>query len=77
MAKVQNHRVERITKVLSKTGFFNYVETLKMKKEDFKKAIEIAPSIKSNRYTYIHVEENRKIAKRIIDEDEILSKILY
>lgn len=77
MAKVQNHRVERITKILKETGFFNYVETLKMKKEDFKKAVEIAPSIKPNRYTYIHVEKNRESAKKIIDKDQILSKILY
>lgn len=76
MSKVQQHRYKRITKVLQDTGFFNYVATLKMKKDDFKKAVEIAPSIKPNRYTYIHVKENVEIAKRIIDEDEILSKIL-
>lgn len=76
MAKVQNHRFERITKVLTKTGFFDYVKTLKMRKEDFIKAVDIAPSVKMNRYTYIHVEENRKIAKKIINEDMILSKIL-
>lgn len=76
MARIQNHRVSRITKVLSGTGFFDYVETLKMKKEDFKKALEIAPSIKPNRYTYIHVQENIEIGKKIIDEDEILKKIL-
>lgn len=77
MAKVQNHRVARITKILKETGFFSYVETLKMKKEDFKKAVEIAPSIKPNRFTYIHVKENIEIAKKIIQNDEILDKILY
>jgi glycerol-1-phosphate dehydrogenase [NAD(P)+] len=76
MSKVQNHRFERITKVLTETGFFGYVETLKMKKEDFKKAIDMAPSIKPNRYTYIHVEENIMLAKKIVDEDEILKDIL-
>lgn len=76
IAKVQNHRYERISKVLKETGFFEYVKTLNMRKEDFKKAIDISPSIKSNRYTYIHVEENRIFAKKIIDEDEILRDIL-
>ncbi|MDP4178102.1 MAG: iron-containing alcohol dehydrogenase family protein [Bacillota bacterium] len=76
MANVQKHRVERIRKVFSETGFFEYVSTLNMKKEDFKKSIEIAPSIKPNRYTYIHIEENREAAKKVIDEDSILSKIL-
>jgi glycerol-1-phosphate dehydrogenase [NAD(P)+] len=76
MAKVQNHRFERITKILKETGFFEYVKTLNMKKEDFKKAIDIAPSIKPNRYTFIHVEENRALAKEIIDKDEILNSVL-
>lgn len=76
MSKVQNHRFERISKILKETGFFEYVKTLKMRKEDFKKAIDMAPSIKPGRYTYIHVEENRIFAKRIIDEDEILNSIL-
>ncbi len=76
MAKVQDHRAERITKVLKETGFFEYVKTLKLKKEDFKRAIDEAPLIKPNRYTYIHVEENRILAKNIVDEDEILNYVL-
>jgi len=76
MSKVQNHRFERISKILKETGFFDYVKTLNMRKEDFKKAIDMAPKIKPSRYTYIHVEENRVLAKRFIDEDEILNSIL-
>jgi len=76
MSKVQNHRFERISTILNETGFFQYVQTLKMKKEDFKKAIDIAPSIKPSRYTYIHVEENRILAKKFIDEDETLNSVL-
>lgn len=76
MSKVQMHRYERIKKVLYETGFFNYVQTLKLKKADFKKAVDMAPTIKPSRYTYLHIEENRELAKKIIDEDEILKKIL-
>lgn len=76
MSKVQNHRYERVIKVFTKTGFFDYAKTLKMKKEDFKKAVEIAPSIKPNRYTYIHVKENRDKAIEIIEKDELLNTIL-
>ena len=76
MAKVQNHRSERITKILKETGFLDYVKTLKMKKVDFKKAIDMAPSIKPNRYTYIHINKNKDIAKNIVDTDEILNYIL-
>lgn len=76
MAKVQNHRFERISKVLKDTGFFDYVKTLNIRREDFKKAIDISPSIKPSRHTYIHVEENRMFAKKIVDEDEVLSDVL-
>lgn len=76
MAKVQNHRAKRIKTILEETGFFEYVKTLKMKKDDFKKAIDLAPSIKPGRYTYIHVKENQLLAKKIIDIDEILNNIL-
>jgi len=76
MSKVQNHRFERISKILKDTGFFEYVKTLKMRKEDLKKAIDMAPNMKPNRYTYIHVEENRILAKKFIDQDEILNYVL-
>ncbi|KHD15214.1 iron-containing alcohol dehydrogenase family protein [Clostridium butyricum] len=76
MAKVQNHRAKRIKTILEETGFFEYVKTLKMKKDDFKKAIDLAPSIKPGRYTYIHVKENQLLAKKIIDTDEILNNSL-
>lgn len=76
MAKVQNHRAKRIKTILEETGFFEYVKTLKMKKDDFKKAIDLAPSIKPGRCTYIHVKENQLLAKKIIDTDEILNNIL-
>ena len=47
-----------------------------MKKDDFKRAIDLAPQIKPDRYTYIHVKENQELAKKIIDNDEILSHVL-
>lgn len=76
MSKVQDHRYERITKVFTDTGFFNYVKTLGMKASDFETAIDMAPSIKPNRYTYIHCEEHREKAKGLLKEDEILKEIL-
>lgn len=76
MSKVQNHRYERITKVFENTGFFKYVKTLGMKSEDFEKAIDIAPTIKPNRHTYIHIEEHREHARKLLKEDAILKEIL-
>lgn len=76
MSLVQQHRFERIEKFLGDTGFFDHVETLGMKAEDFEKAIDLAPEIKPGRYTYIHVEENRRKAKELLTKNEILKRIL-
>jgi glycerol-1-phosphate dehydrogenase [NAD(P)+] len=76
MSLVQQHRFKRIEKFLSETGFFAYVETLQLRTEDFEKAIDLAPTIKPNRYTYLHVEKNRTNAKQILRDDEILKRIL-
>ena len=76
MSLVQQHRSERIEKFLGDTGFFDYVATLNMKAEAFEKAIDIAPSIKPNRFTYIHVEENRVKAKELLRSNEILKRLL-
>ena len=62
--------------VLTQTGFWDYVATLDMKKEDFIKAIDLAPAIKPHRYTYLHEEKYRTAAKRVVLEDAILSKML-
>ncbi len=76
MSLVQQHRFERVEKFLGDTGFFDHAATLGLKAEAFEKAIDIAPSIKPNRYTCIHVEENRNRAKELLRSNEILKKIL-
>ncbi|MBR6151995.1 MAG: iron-containing alcohol dehydrogenase family protein [Lachnospiraceae bacterium] len=76
MAKVQDHRYVRVNKVFTDTGFWDYVATLGMKKEDFIKAIDMAPGVKPHRHTYLHEEKYREEAKRIVMEDEILNKVL-
>jgi glycerol-1-phosphate dehydrogenase [NAD(P)+] len=76
MAVVQDHRYIRVNTVLKETGFWDYVATLGMKKEDFISAIDMAPSIKPHRYTYLHEEKYREMAKKVVMEDEILNKVL-
>ena len=76
MARVQDHRHVRVNRIFTDTGFWKYVETLGMKKEDFSQAIDMAPSIKPHRHTYLHEEPYRETAKRLLEEDEILSRIL-
>ncbi|MFA9558368.1 iron-containing alcohol dehydrogenase family protein [Evansella sp. AB-rgal1] len=77
MANVQQHRAERIYKVLNRTGFFQYVKGIGLKKSEFKNAIEIGPSIKPDRYTFLHEEQYRKVAWKFIEEDILLQEILH
>ena len=76
MSKVHDHRHVRVNKVLTDTGFWEYVKTLQMKKEDFVKAIDMAPAVKPYRYTYLHEEQYREAAKRIVMEDPVLAEVL-
>lgn len=75
MSRVQNHRYERIDTIFTKTGFWNYVRTLGLKKEEYKQAIDLAPSIKPFRHTYLHEEKYRELAKRLLDEDERMKMV--
>ena len=76
MALVHNHRYQRVNTIFTDTGFWEYVETLEMRKEDFVRAIDLAPSIKPHRHVYLHEEQYREQAKRLLYEDEILNRIL-
>ena len=76
MAKVQEHRYVRVNTIFTDIGCCKEAETLCMKKADFAKAIEMAPSVKPHRHTYLHEEPYREKAKRLLEEDEILSRIL-
>lgn len=76
MCMVQEHRVERVRKFLTDTGFFDFVATLGMQRSDFEKAVETAPSIKPSRRTYLHLPEMREKALHILRSDETLQRIL-
>ncbi len=76
MALVQDHRYVRVRTVFTDTGFFDYVKTLGLKRDDFIKAIDLAPSIKPHRHTFLHEDIYRESAKRFLVEDEILAGLL-
>lgn len=75
MSLVQDHRWKRIHTVFSETGFWDYVRTLHLDLEEYKKAIDLAPSVKPYRHTYLHEEKYRELAKKILTEDETLKQI--
>lgn len=76
ISKIQNNGHAEIKGILTDTGFFEYVKTLKMKKSDFEKAIDMAPLIKRNRNVFLHEEKYREQAKKILNEDKLLREIL-
>lgn len=77
MAVVQDHRYKRVDTMFTDTGFWDYVETLNLNVEDYEKAIDLAPSIKPYRYTYLHNEEYREQAKKVLREDAKLRKVFH
>lgn len=76
MSVVQDHRYRRVDTIFTQTGFWDYVGTLGMKREDYERAIDIAPSIKPFRYTYLHEEQYREKAKEVLRTDARLKEVL-
>lgn len=77
MSLVQNHRYKRVHTIFTDTGFFDYVETLELDVNDYENAIDLAPSIKPFRHTYIHLEEYREQAKELLYNDAVLKRIFH
>ncbi len=75
MSLVQDNNTECVRSILTDTGFFEYVGTLKPDISEYEKAIDLAPSIKPFRHTCLHIEANREKAKRLLREDAILQGI--
>ena len=75
MSRVQDHRYRRVDTIFTDTGFWEHVASLGLKREDFEQAIDLAPSIKPFRHTYLHEEKYRELAKEILWEDEGLKNV--
>jgi glycerol-1-phosphate dehydrogenase [NAD(P)+] len=77
MSVVQDHRYVRVDTIFKDTGFWEYVETLNLNVEDYEKAIDMAPSIKPFRHTYLHEEKYRQKAKEVLRNDERMKKVFH
>ncbi|SCW60053.1 glycerol-1-phosphate dehydrogenase [NAD(P)+] [Ruminococcaceae bacterium YRB3002] len=77
MCRICDHRWKRIDTVFTKTGFWDYCATLDLKVKDFSDAIDMAPSVKPHRHTYLHEEKYRELAKALLTSDERLIAILH
>lgn len=76
MSVVQDHRYKRVNTIFTQTGFWDFVKTLEMRHVDFEQAIDLAPSIKPFRHTYLHEQKYRDRAKEVLATDEKLKEIL-
>ena len=74
-SKVQEHRFQRVNTIFTDTGFWDYVRTLELHREDYERAVDMAPSIKPFRHTYLHEEKYRELAKQTLREDTVLQSI--
>ncbi len=75
MSRVQDHRYKRVDTIFTDTGFWEHVASLGLNREDYERAIDLAPSVKPFRHTYLHEEKYRDLAKKILREDERLGKV--
>lgn len=75
MSRVQDHRFRRVDKIFTDTGFWDYVSGLGLNQDDYEHAIDLAPSVKPFRHTYLHEEKYRILAKQILREDPVLQRI--
>jgi len=76
MANVQNHRSLRMKKVFERTSFFHYVKEQRISKFALGEAILSAPSVKPNRYTYLHDPIFQQKALSFLETDNVLKEIL-
>jgi glycerol-1-phosphate dehydrogenase [NAD(P)+] len=77
MSLVHQHRYKRVHTIFTDTGFFDYVETLNLNVADYEQAIDMAPTIKPFRHTYLHEETYRQSAKELLHTDPTLKKIFH
>ena len=73
---LQNNRHQQVKDFLLKTGFFNFVSQDPINKQEFIKALELAPSIKQNYYTILSEKDSFDNAINFIETDDILKQII-
>lgn len=71
-----NPSTSYVRDILSVTGFFNYIKQDPLSKDDFIKALQMAPTIKANYYTVLSEPDSFVRALQIIDKDTILNQII-
>ena len=72
----ENPETGGVRDILAATGFFDFVAADPFDKTEFIKAIELAPTIKDDYYTILSEPESLSRAVRLLEEDEILRRLV-
>ena len=72
----ENPETGGVRDILTATGFFDFVAADPFDKTEFIKAIELAPTIKDDYYTVLSEPESLGRAVRLLEEDEILRRLV-
>lgn len=72
----ENENTDHVKTVLTKTGFWGFVEKDPFNRDEYLKALKMAPSIKQSYYTILSEKDSYKRAIGFIDTDELLRKVI-
>lgn len=73
---LQNNKFKLVQNFLENTGFFNYLITNPLNKEEFIKALKLAPSVKEDFYTILSEPDSLEKAIEFINKDIHFQKSL-
>ena len=62
--------------ILAVTGFFSYMKEDPLSKEDFVKALQLAPTLKTDYYTILSETDSFARALQFLDKDPILNQLV-
>ena len=71
-----NNETEGVKNFLTTTGFFDFVKQDPFTKDEFIKALEIAPTIKNNYYTVLSEPDSFDRAVLLVEKNEILRELI-
>ena len=73
---LQEQTFHKVEKDLQRTGFFSFMQTNPLNKQEFLEAIKLAPSLKENFYTILSEKNNISKLLQFVQEDEFINQML-
>ncbi len=71
-----NPETDGVRDILSATGFFDFIAENPFDKKEFIKAVELAPTIKDNYYTILSEPKSLDLAVHLLEDDDILRRLV-